>query len=173
MRVWISWSPVATRRLRLSALTASIVSRWWCGVMPAGDERLTIGSPLERKGTPWWIVGRKPDPQFTAPPRGPRGPDWSTTNPGRSFDSDPIPYVTHDPMLGRPFIDEPVFMNSLAGAWLKTSVATDFTSVMSSTICAVCGYRSETQVPFFPWRRERRDGSCSLKARYFVGHRQP
>jgi len=53
MRVWISASPVAARRLALSALTASIVARWCCGEMPSGDERLTIGSPLERKGTPW------------------------------------------------------------------------------------------------------------------------
>src|SRR5918993_3249006 len=152
MRVWISGSPVAARRFALSAFTASIVSRWCLDVMPAGLERLTIGSPLERKGTPWWIVGRKPDPQFTAPPRGPRGPDWSTTNPGRSFDSDPIPYVTHDPMLGRPNCDEPVFMNSLAGAWLKTSVATVFTIAMSSTIFAWCGKSSDTQAPCLPCR---------------------
>ena len=38
------------------------------------------------------------------------------------------------PLLGRPLMVVPVFMNSFAGAWLKTSVATDLTSVMSSTI---------------------------------------
>src|SRR5918993_3780722 len=163
MRVWISWSPVATRRLRLSALTASIVSRWCVGVMLGGDERLTIGSPLERKGTPWWIVGRNPEPQLTAPPRGPRGPDWRTTNPGRSFDSDPMPYVTHDPMLGRPNWLEPVFMNSLAGAWLKTSVATVFTIAMSSTIFAWCGNSSDTHAPCLPCRSNLRRVPSSLE----------
>jgi hypothetical protein len=55
-------------------------------------------------------------------------------------------------MLGRPFWALPVFMNSLAGAWLKTSVPTVWTSVMSSTICAWCGNSSETQAPLLPYR---------------------
>ena len=42
-------------------------------------------------------------------------------------------------MLGRPNCAVPVLANSLAGAWLKTSVATDLTNVRSSTTSARCG----------------------------------
>src|SRR6476469_9434994 len=73
MRVAISGSPVATRRLRFSSFTASTVARCVCGLMPLGLERLTIGSPVLRKGTPWKLVGRNPLAQLAAPPRGPRG----------------------------------------------------------------------------------------------------
>ena len=55
-------------------------------------------------------------------------------------------------MLGRPNWPEPVFMNSLAGAWLKSVAWQDFVIVMSSTIPAVCGKSSETQAPLWPWR---------------------
>src|SRR5687767_13848743 len=123
MRVAISGSPVSTRRIKFKSRTASMVLRWRSVDMPLGLARLTIGSPEDRKGTPWKLVGRKPLDQLAAPPRGPRGPDWRTTKPGRSAESEPMPYVTHAPMLGRPEIVVPVFMKSLAGAWLKTSVA--------------------------------------------------
>src|SRR5438270_108222 len=43
-----------------------------------------------------------------------------------------MPYVTQEPMLGRPNWLEPVLAKSLAGAWLKTSVATERTNVRSS-----------------------------------------
>ena len=42
-------------------------------------------------------------------------------------------------MLGRPNCAEPVLAKSLAGAWLKTSVATDLTNARSSTTSAMCG----------------------------------
>ena len=41
-------------------------------------------------------------------------------------------------------------MNIFAGAWLKTFVATDRTTAMSSTILAVCGRHSDTHVPALP-----------------------
>ena len=49
------------------------------------------------------------------PARGPRGPDCSTTNAGRSRDSLPRPYVTQAPRAGRPGALKPAFMNSFAG----------------------------------------------------------
>ena len=55
-------------------------------------------------------------------------------------------------MLGRPNWPEPVFMNNFAGAWLNRSAAQVWTSVMSSTIPAVWGKRSETHAPLWPWR---------------------
>ena len=50
-------------------------------------------------------------------------------------------------MLGRPNCCEPVLANSLAGAWLIGSVATDRRNARSSTTPAVCGRHSETQAP--------------------------
>ena len=41
-------------------------------------------------------------------------------------------------------------MKSFAGPWLKTSVAHECTSVMSSTMLAVCGNSSETHAPHWP-----------------------
>src|SRR5947209_16869854 len=86
---------------------------------PAGLLRFRIGSPTPRNGTPWYAVGKKPLPQLRAPPRGPRGPDCSTTNPGSDCDSLPTPYVTHEPIDGRPNCGEPVLTKIFAGAWLK------------------------------------------------------
>ena len=48
--------------------------------------------------------------------------DISTTNPGRLSVSAPSPYNTQEPMLGRPVMIEPVFMNVWAGSWLICSV---------------------------------------------------
>ena len=69
-----------------------------------------------RNGTPWCTLGRKPFDHSDAPPRGPRGPDSSTTNAGRLSLSLPMPYETQLPMLGRPNCGEPVLANNLAGA---------------------------------------------------------
>src|SRR3954452_19697552 len=121
-----------------------------------------IGSPPERNGTPWNVVGRKPLDHNAAPPRGPRGPDCNTTNPGRSVDSLPIPYVTHEPMDGGPNWGEPVLKNTLAGPWLNTVVATDRTKATSSTIPAMCGRHSDTQVPVLPCRANLRAVPRSL-----------
>ena len=65
-------------------------------------------------------------------------------------------------MLGRPNWLEPVLAKSFAGAWLKTSVATEWTNVRSSTTPARCGRHSETQAPDWPWRANRRDVPSSL-----------
>ncbi len=46
---------------------------------------------------------------------------------------------------------EPVFMNSLAGPWLKTSVAIDFTMQTSSTIFEKYGNSSLTSAPLSPY----------------------
>src|SRR5206468_3473195 len=82
--------------------------------------------------------------------------DWSTTKPGSVCESLPIPYVTHAPMLGRPNCPEPVFMKSLAGAWLNRLAAHDFTNETSSTIVAVCGNNSDTHAPLRPcWENFR------------------
>ncbi len=116
--------------------------RGWRG---RGSARRRCGA-----GRPGRCSGRNPLPQLTAPPRGPLGPDWRTTKPGRSFASLPIPYVTHDPMLGRPNCCEPVLANSFAGAWLIGSVTTARRNARSSTTSAVCGRHSETQDPVSP-----------------------
>src|SRR4051812_28235458 len=60
--------------------------------------------------------------QFAAPPRGPSGPDWRTTNPGRSRLSLPRPYVAHAPMLGRPGWAEPVLKNTLSHLFGRTQI---------------------------------------------------
>ena len=63
-------------------------------------------------------------------------------------------------MLGRPNCPLPVFMKSLAGAWLKRLVAQDFTRAMSSTMPAVYGNKSLTLAPDCPyWRKVRLDPS--------------
>ena len=63
-------------------------------------------------------------------------------------------------MLGRPNCPLPVFMKSLAGAWLKRLVAQVFTRAMSSTMPAVCGSKSLTLAPDCPyWRKVRLDPS--------------
>src|SRR5690606_22123688 len=68
----------------------------------------------------------------------------------------PSPYVTHDPMLGRPNWAVPVFMNILAGAWLGTSVATVLMKHNSSATRAVCGRHSLTHAPLCPRCAKRR-----------------
>jgi len=99
-----------------------------------GAERLVIDK-----------TGLRLDPYFSAtkvawildnvdPARGPRGPDCSTTNPGRSSASLPKPYVTHDPILGRPGCGAPVFTKILAGPWLNTSVVILWIQQTSSTM---------------------------------------
>lgn len=60
-----------------------------------------MGSPWFLNRTPVYPVGKKPLDQLALPPLMP-DPVLITTNAGRSFDSAPSPYVTHDPMLGLP-----------------------------------------------------------------------
>ena len=47
--------------------------------------------------------------------------------------------VVQEPMLGRPGMIEPVFMNVWAGSWLICSVTIEFTMAMSSAQVAMCG----------------------------------
>src|SRR4029077_156843 len=85
-----------------------------------------------------------------APPLVPPA-ELRTTKPGRSWDSLPRPYVTHEPMLGRPNWVDPVFMRICPGAWLNACVVIDFTIAMSSTTSARCGNASESSAPDFPY----------------------
>src|SRR3954469_9561113 len=71
-------------------------------------------------------------------------------NPGRSFDSLPTPYVTHDPADGRPWLGEPVYSSSSAGAWLNCSVYIERMKVRSSATLASSGSASEIQAPDLP-----------------------
>src|SRR5262245_59350122 len=91
---------------------------------PAGLPTYSTGSPFERKCTPWNSLGKKPECHCRAA----IGCDWperpvevSTTKPGRLSESLPSPYQAHEPMLGRPEIVVPVFINVWAGSWLIAS----------------------------------------------------
>src|SRR5207253_4671776 len=64
----------------------------------------------------------------------------------------PRPYVSHDPMLGRPGSSAPVRKNVMAGAWLTAPVCIDFTKHRSSEIDAICGRKSLTHAPLLPCR---------------------
>ena len=60
-------------------------------------------------------------------------------------------------MLGRPNCAEPVLAKSLAGAWLKTSVATDLTNVRSSTTSAMSRQERRDPCPRLAVPRELAD----------------
>src|SRR5262249_29437075 len=106
-------------------------------------------SPLERHCTPWKTDGMKPLPQQLWPPLGCTPLEISTTNPGRFSFSEPRPYVTHDPIDGRPARGEPVNSSSSAGAWLNWSVYIDLITQMSSATSCSRGTASDIQMP--PW----------------------
>ena len=74
----------------------------------------------------------------------------STTKPGNSSASLPSPYVTHAPMLGRPAICEPVFMNMCAGSWLIASVVIERMRQMSSMTEPICGKSAQISIWFLP-----------------------
>src|SRR3954451_23772308 len=80
-------------------------------------------------------------------------PRWShiTTNPGRLSHSLPRPYVTHDPMLGRPGKRKPVFIWNRAGAWLFDSQCIERMTHSSSAHLATSGNFSETSIPDWPY----------------------
>ena len=71
------------------------------------------GSPNELIFTPWNLLGRIPADHCRAaigcmlPPR---PVEMSTTKPGRLSDSDPSPYSSHEPKLGRPGRIDPLFI---------------------------------------------------------------
>src|SRR5947209_8726315 len=116
--------------MRFRALMVSIESRWIPELRPAGFLMYNTGSPFELNFTPWNLLGRMPADHCRAamgciwPPL---PEDISTTNPGKLSVSAPSPYNTHDPMLGRPVMIEPVFITVCAGSWLICSVNIDRT----------------------------------------------
>src|SRR5262249_3520813 len=120
-----------------------------CGSNPGGLDTLRIASPWFRRRTPVYRLGKKPLDQLAAPPLIPDPVDM-TTKAGRSLVSAPIPYVTHDPMLGRPGCEKPVLKKICAGAWLNWSVCTDFTKHTSSTTFPRCGRTSASSAPHWP-----------------------
>ena len=62
-----------------------------------------------------------------------------TTYAGRLAFSEPSPYVSQDPIDGRPGCSDPVRKNVIAGAWFTDAVNIDFTKQRSSAIPAVRG----------------------------------
>ena len=85
----------------------------------------------------------------------------NTTKPGRFSLSLPNPYNTHEPMLGRPLMSVPVFINVCAGSWLMASVRIERMMASSSATPPKCGNSSEISYPARP---------CFLKAN--CGRRQ-
>ncbi len=115
-RVAISGSATVSSRIRFMRFTVSMVSRCSASSTPGGLDRYNTGSLPLRNCTPEYTVGRKPEPQFEAPPLGPFDPVLNTTKPGRSRDSVPSPYKVHAPKLGRPKIWDPVLIRIWPGA---------------------------------------------------------
>ena len=120
--------------------------------MPGGRGQVR-GSARRRSGTarPGRCVGRKPLPQFDRAAARPARAGLQHDEAGQvvrlAADAvgDPRPHARPAELAC-----EPVLTNSLAGAWLKTSVATDRTIARSSTTPAMCGRHSETQAPDSP-----------------------
>src|SRR5262245_12619027 len=75
-----------------------------------------------------------------------------TTNPGRFLFSEPRPYVTHDPKLGRGSRPSPQFIRSNDGSWFGTSACIDRMTQMSSMWAAVWAKSSLTSMPDRPYR---------------------
>jgi len=84
------------------------------------------------------------------PPVGSVPPLSSTTNPGRSWFSDPMPYVIQEPIDAFPNRGAPVNRNSSAGAWLNWSVLIERTTVISSAMRAMFGTISLNHPPACP-----------------------
>src|SRR5579862_9196115 len=72
-------------------------------------------------------------------------------NPGRFWFSEPSPYVTHDPMLGRICRASPQFISISDGSWFGTSAIIERTTQMSSMLSATCGNNSLTSMPLRPY----------------------
>ena len=87
------------------------------------DNRMFVEGVLwiVRTGAPWRdlpeVFGAWPHTLF--PPLGSVPPLSNTTKPGRSWLSEPSPYVTQEPIEAPPARAEPVCKNSSAGAWLN------------------------------------------------------
>src|SRR5579872_4533690 len=150
MRVCVSGSPNCPSSSSFSFLSASRLRRRVSRSMPLGSLTYRIGSPDERHCTPCKTDGRKPLPQVLFPPVGSLPPLIKTTNPGRSWLSEPSPYVIHEPIDALPNRGEPVNSMRSAGAWLNWSVFIERTTAISSTILLTWGNKSLTHVPDWP-----------------------
>src|SRR5262245_51591954 len=118
--------------------------------IPLGSEMYRTGSPQLRPCTRSGPRSRKPLPQALLPALGSTPPETRTMKPGRSLLSLPRPYVTHDPADGRPWLGEPVYNSSSAGAWLNCSVYIDLMNVRSSAIFDSSGSAADSQAPDLP-----------------------
>src|SRR6185503_7745914 len=72
-------------------------------------------------------------------------------NPGKFWFSEPSPYVTHEPRLGRINRASPQFMSNNDGSWLGTSACIERITAMSSMFSATCGKSSLTSMPLWPY----------------------
>src|SRR6185369_17790898 len=96
------------------------------------------------------MAGKKPLVHSVLPPLGNESPLTSTTKPGRSWLSDPSPYVIQEPSDALPDRGDPVSRYISAGAWFIWSVTIDLTKATSSTMPAMCGSSSDTHAPLCP-----------------------
>src|SRR6266568_447392 len=71
--------------------------------------------------------------------------------PGRFWFSEPNPYVTHEPMLGRIERASPQFINKSDGSWFGISACIERITAMSSMLSATCGNTSLTSMPLWPY----------------------
>src|SRR5580692_4253568 len=104
------------------------------------------------------MLGKKPEPQFEAFPLGRPRPSVSyiVTKPGRLLFSLPTPYVTHEPMQGKPILDMPVLIMNSAGEWLFDVVQHEWMKAILSTWRATFGKISEPHLPQSPYCRKRK-----------------
>ena len=73
-------------------------------------------------------------------------------NPGSDSFSEPSPYTTHEPTLGRTKFCEPVWKQSMALEWLLESVYIDRTKHRSSACCPKPGNKLLISSPLSPYR---------------------
>ena len=147
IRVSVSGCPSSSACIAFRSCRASRLVRRIERSIPAGSETYSTGSPFDRHCTPWYTDGRNPLPHAPWPALGCTPLEISTTNPGRSWFSDPSPYVTHEPSDGRPVRGEPVNSSNSAGAWLNWSVYIDLITQSSSATSCRCGMASDIQMP--------------------------
>src|SRR5579872_1949849 len=77
-------------------------------------------------------------------------PGHKTTYPGRFWFSEPRPYVSHDPRLGRVGCVSPEFIIRNDGSWLGRFVCIERITHRSSMQRLKCGNSSLTSIPELP-----------------------
>src|SRR5205823_2725677 len=120
--------------------------------LSACGNRLWIGGaePRVASAVPWYVAGRNPAPQLIGPFIGkPRG-SGRTTKAGKFLFAVPRPYVTHEPIDGKPGSTNPEFIMKSAGPWTLLLDTIEWMKHMSSTHLARCGKSEETQRPHLP-----------------------